>query len=129
MSPKELANRLREAREAQGISQMQVAEAIGLPRTSITQIEAGNRAVSTLELTRLAKLYRHSVSYFLEDVPEAEENLDKMLYRAKPGLQNWHKFKEKISHYINLCKEGMILEKLLQFEMRIGPPRYSLPIS
>lgn len=126
MNPKELATRLRLAREAQNISQLQAAEAVGLPRTSITQIEAGNRAVSTLELTKLAKLYRHSVSYFLEETPEVEENLDKMLYRAKPGLSNWHNFKEQVNHYINLCKEGMILEKLLQFETRLGPPKYAL---
>lgn len=126
MNPKELTTRLRNAREAQGISQQQAAEAIGLPRTAITQIEAGNRSVSTLELTKLAKLYRHSISYFLDEKPESEEDLDKMLYRAKSSLDKSPKFKEQIHHYINLCKEGMVLEKILQFETRSGPPKYSL---
>lgn len=128
MNPKELTTRLRHARETQGISQQQAADAIGLPRTAITQIEAANRSVSTLELTKLAKLYRHSISYFLDEKPESKEELDKMLYRAKSSLNQSPKFKEQIHHYINLCKEGMILEKILQFETRSGPPTYSLPM-
>ena len=53
----ELGRRLRVAREARGLSQEAVAEALGLPRTAITQMEAGNRSVSTLELAKLAGLY------------------------------------------------------------------------
>lgn len=126
MNSKELATRLRKAREASGISQLQAAEAIDLPRTAITQIEADNRSVSTLELTKLAKLYRHSISYFLDETPNNEENIDKMLYRAKPSLNKSPKFKEQIHHYVSLCKEGMTLEKILQCVTRIGPPRYSI---
>jgi Zn-dependent peptidase ImmA (M78 family)/transcriptional regulator with XRE-family HTH domain len=128
MNPKELATRLRNARETCGISQLQAAEAIGLPRTAITQIEGGNRSVSTLELTKLAKLYRHSISYFLDEAPSREEDIDKMLYRARTSLNKSPRFKEQIHHYINLCKAGMVLEKMLQFETRIGPPRYSISV-
>jgi len=129
MNPQELATRLRAARETQGISQSQAADVIGLPRTAITQIEGGNRAVSTLELTKLAKLYRHSISYFLDETPEVEEDVEKLLYRAaKPNIAKLQKFKKQIQHYINLCKEGIILEKLLQFENRNGPPSYSQPM-
>jgi len=56
------------------ISQQQAADALVLQRTSITQIEAGNRAVSTLELTRLADMYRRPVTWFLsEQSPESED--------------------------------------------------------
>ena len=67
MEAEELGRRLRIAREARGLSQRTVADALGLPRTAITQMEAGNRSVSTLELTKLAELYLHPVSYFLQE--------------------------------------------------------------
>jgi len=56
----QLGNNLRAARERRGLSQVQVAEVLNLPRTAVTNIESGNREVSTLELTRLADLYRVS---------------------------------------------------------------------
>ena len=62
MSNPELARRLREARELASVSQQAAADHVGIPRTAITQIEAGNRLVSTLELSKLAELYRRSIS-------------------------------------------------------------------
>ena len=122
-----LANKLRRAREALGFSQQQAAEAIGLPRTAITQIEAGNRQVSTLELTKLAKLYRQSVSSFFDEASDGEETLDKIFFRGKFDIKNSSAIKEKIYRYINLCEEGMFLENILQYATRVGPPKYDLP--
>ena len=51
---KQLGFRLRSARERRSLSQQMVAQALNLQRTAITNIEAGTRAVSTLELARLA---------------------------------------------------------------------------
>ena len=67
MNPIELGRKLREARELCGISQQVAADAIGVPRTAITHIEGGNRAVSTLELSKLADLYRVPVARFFEE--------------------------------------------------------------
>jgi Zn-dependent peptidase ImmA (M78 family)/transcriptional regulator with XRE-family HTH domain len=125
---KELATRLRQAREKQGISQVQAAEAIGVPRTAITKLETGSRSVSTLELTKLAKLYRRRVASFFDETLDNEENLEQLLYRAKPGLDQSPQFKQQVHHYIDLCEEGIILEKILQFKDRIGPPSYTLAI-
>ena len=52
-----LASRLKEARIAANPMQEQVAGSLGFPRTALVQIEAGNRAVSTLELAKLAALW------------------------------------------------------------------------
>ena len=84
--PTELTNRLRKARDSRGISQQAAAEFAGLPRTAITQIEGGNRSVSTLELTKLAKLYRYPISYFLDEIPNDDEDTNVVLYRAAPNL-------------------------------------------
>jgi Helix-turn-helix. len=62
-----LAQRLRQAREFANLSQQFVADQTGIPRSAISDIERGSRRVESLELKRLAELYRMSVSYFLDD--------------------------------------------------------------
>ena len=67
LTQKILASRLRDARQGAGVTQEAVAEALGIPRTAVVQLESGNRSVSTLELTRLADLYRKTVTSLLAD--------------------------------------------------------------
>lgn len=120
MEAKELASRLRAAREARGLSQQRVAEELGLPRSAITQIEAGNRSVSTLELTKLANLYLRSVAQLLHE----DEDLLLTLYRAEPGLADDRSTREHVQRCVNLCLEGVTLERLLGIRARLGPPSY-----
>lgn len=62
-----LAKRLKETREYLNYSQQHVAERTGIPRTAISEIERGARRVDSLELKKLARLYRYPVSYFLDE--------------------------------------------------------------
>lgn len=84
----EVAQRLREAREYVGLSQDEVAQALGLSRPAITNIETGNRKVEAVELERLAKLYGQSVNYLLsgEDPLAAAPEQVQFLARAVKGL-------------------------------------------
>lgn len=67
----QLTRRLREAREFLNVSQQFVAEQTGIPRSAVSDIERGTRRVESLELKRLADLYRMPVDYFLgNDPPE-----------------------------------------------------------
>ena len=66
---RELARRLREAREFVNLSQQFVAEQTGISRSAISDIERGERRVESLELKRLAELYRMPVDYFLGNEP------------------------------------------------------------
>jgi len=59
-----LGDRLREARKYLGLKQEEVAAYLKIPRTALTDIESGQRRVEAIELTRLARLYRQSASYF-----------------------------------------------------------------
>ena len=61
-TPEELARRLREAREAAGLRQEDVARHLELSRPSIAQIELSNRSVGGLELAQLARLYGRDVA-------------------------------------------------------------------
>lgn len=86
----QIAQRIREAREYLGLSQGAVADAIGVPRPSISMMESGQRKVSADELRKLAKLYRKPYEYFLgEDI--VDENAESAesataLFRAAKDL-------------------------------------------
>jgi transcriptional regulator with XRE-family HTH domain len=71
----ELARRLRDAREFTNLSQQFVSEQTGIPRSAISDIERGTRRVESIELKRLAELYRMPVGYLLGDSAVAEAEL------------------------------------------------------
>ena len=58
----DLGRRLRLARERAGFTQAQVAEEIGVGRTTLVAIESGERRVRKEELRRLARSYGESVN-------------------------------------------------------------------
>ena len=84
--PVELGRRLREAREYLGLSQEQVADHLGIPRPSVSTIEAGKRRITFLELKRLAALYRRPLDYFSDDVPASTDETTDALFRTAQEL-------------------------------------------
>lgn len=123
MNQAELGRRLREARELCGKNQQEAAEAIDAPRTAITQIEAGNRAVSTLELTRLARLYRANVTRFFE---EEADDISVVLHRSESGLDHDPAIKQKIKRCLELCQKGRSIERKLKGDAERTPAFYRL---
>lgn len=71
---KRMGERLKEAREYLGFSQDQVATFLGVPRSAISLIEAGQRKVDAIELKKLGGLYKRPVSHFTGE--EIEESFD-----------------------------------------------------
>lgn len=61
-----IGEKLRDARIKLGFSQDYVANCLGMARTVITQIELGNRKVSTDEATMFCNLYHLSGDYVLD---------------------------------------------------------------
>lgn len=59
-----LGERLRKAREYVGLKQEDVAKHLEIPRSALSNIEAGSRKVEVLELTRMAKLYQRPLTWF-----------------------------------------------------------------
>lgn len=62
-----LGERLRKAREYVGLKQEDVARHLNIPRTALSHIEAGQRKVDALELSRMAKLYQRPLNWFTGD--------------------------------------------------------------
>lgn len=85
-----LSERLKKTREYLNFSQQWVSERTGIPRAAISEIERGARRVDSLELKKLARLYRYPVSYFLDEdldaIPaeHAVAGLPRQLTNLKP---------------------------------------------
>lgn len=63
-----LGDRLREARQAQQLTQEELAEKCGLHRTFIGSVERGERNLSILNLRRIAKVLRVRLTILLDGV-------------------------------------------------------------
>ncbi len=122
-----LALRLRQARESASLTQEVAASELGISRTAISQIESGGRAVTSLELERLARLYRRDLSDFFADEGPQEEDPFVVLHRLAPGLEEEPEIQSKVEHCLQMCQEGKSLEAILGRAERAGPPEYNMP--
>ncbi|MFN7172707.1 MAG: helix-turn-helix domain-containing protein, partial [Fimbriimonadaceae bacterium] len=108
----ELARRLKKARESANLTQEEAAKRIEVSRVTLTQIEGGQRNVSSLELARLAKLYQRSLSSLLEESGSEEEPLEALL-RASPELKESPQAFEELRRVIQLAGEVDKLERAI----------------
>lgn len=69
-----LATRLAHARLTAALTQGEVATALGIPRSAVSLMESGQRAVSSVELARLAQLYGRPVDELLVLAGEGRDN-------------------------------------------------------
>lgn len=83
-----LCERLKSAREYLGLSQEDVARHVGLTLPAITLIESGNRGIDVIELSKLAKLYRRPIAYFIGEEPVREPRKMTTLELAKLSDQD-----------------------------------------
>lgn len=79
----QIAERLRNARGAAGLSQAQASRLLKISRPAISQIESGKRKVSADELVRLAGVYGVRVAWV---VGEEEPDLDASVIRAARNM-------------------------------------------
>jgi transcriptional regulator with XRE-family HTH domain len=62
-----MITRLRQAREAAALTQVQVAEKLGKPQSYVSKVESGERRIDPVELAQFAEIYGREVGYFLND--------------------------------------------------------------
>jgi Zn-dependent peptidase ImmA (M78 family)/transcriptional regulator with XRE-family HTH domain len=122
----QLGSRLREARTACNLTQQEVAERLGVPRTAVLQMEQGNRRVSSVELEKLAYLYGRDVKALLaEDSPPDQDSLA-ALFRRHPDVADQDEVIEALRACVRLGREISSLEGLLDLD-RIAAPVASYP--
>lgn len=77
-----IGERVAEARAEAGLTQMQLASAVGVDRSALAKIETGARRVSATELVAIARELRRRVEWFVDPGPPSIVS-----YRAsKPGI-------------------------------------------
>ncbi len=69
LDPRQLGQRLQAARKARRLTQEEVAEKLGLARTTLVAIEQGTRRIRPGELIEMAKLYTYSLSELMLEGP------------------------------------------------------------
>ncbi len=77
---KRIGETLRDLRLSDGKSQAQVAQVLGVSRSSVSQMELGNRSVRAQEMRSLSRAYGCSPSVFLaEPMKEADRDPDELI--------------------------------------------------
>ena len=126
ITQQELGRRLKAAREAIGLTQDDVAARLDLSRSAVAQMELGNRAVSSLELDRLAHLYGRDIRELLSDQFREEDSLV-ALFRADAALASHAETAYTLRHCMNLGRELTNLERLVGLDRdTTAAVRYSL---
>jgi transcriptional regulator with XRE-family HTH domain len=82
--------RLRGARLSMGLTQADVADALGLSRPTLAAVEKGTRKITGLELRRLARLYQRDVAWLLGE-EETDVAAGNALHRATAKLSDTDK--------------------------------------
>ena len=62
----QLRARLREARQARGLTQVEAAAQLGRTQQFVSQCESGDRRIDALDLADFAALYARPVGWFLD---------------------------------------------------------------
>lgn len=127
VTKEELARRLRAAREACRMKQEDVARHLGVSRSAIAQIELGNRAVTSLELDKLAYLYGRDIREFLAAQFREEDTLV-ALFRRHPEVTEDEDVLAALRQSVAFGRELTSLERVLGLERDLAPlPVYPLP--
>src|SRR5919108_36167 len=127
-SQKELGRRLRAVREACRMTQEEVARRLGLSRSSVAQIELGNRAITGLELERLSYLFGRDMREFFAEEFHEEDALV-ALFRAHPDVAEQTNVVDTLRRCLALGREVTNLERLLGIDRDLAAiASYPLPV-
>jgi transcriptional regulator with XRE-family HTH domain len=112
ITEQQLAERIRTLRERLGLTQADVAERIDLSRSTLAQIELGQRKVTAMELIAFAKTFGVSVEELLDPKKEAQVKFEYGMRAASPRVseppvrisvpqKNLKKFREVLLYILN----------------------------
>lgn len=128
LSQKQIGRRISELRKMKNLSQADLARKIGVSRSSLVQIESGNRCVDILELQRLSLVLGFSLDHFMSADFAASQQIESPIQESQeeqservsvPSLQV-DKFKNVLLYILERCagKPNVgetVLYKLLYF--------------
>lgn len=92
-TPNFIGDRLREAREARGLTEATLAESVGVTRASISLYETGKASPQVEVLVRLTAVLRMPQAFFLQPVTRTVS--DNLFYRSLSGATKMDRLKAK----------------------------------
>lgn len=101
-----LAERLTLLRKENGISQLELAEKLGVSRQAVSRWETGASVPSTEKLISLSKLYSVSMAYLIGEENVIQKNdIESNLYTAQQETEKKNKFilVEKKAFVLVIC--------------------------
>jgi transcriptional regulator with XRE-family HTH domain len=101
-----LSERLKEAREYVGLKQDDVAKKLGIPRSALSNIEAGSRKVDAIELAQLAKLYQRPVAWFTGEDPSGatDKTLEEVAHVARAAASLSQQDRQELARFADFLK-------------------------
>jgi transcriptional regulator with XRE-family HTH domain len=113
---RELAARIAEARERSGVSQLEVAERLGLPRSAISKMENGEQRIESLVLAAMARLYGVPVASLLADGDEVKAAEDELpaeaLLRSAGDVAA--EDRRVLDEFLEMCRDYADLKQALE---------------
>ena len=76
LSSKQIGGRIMELRKLKNLSQKDLSKFLSIPRSSVAQIELGNRNITVIELIKLSEILGFSIDKFLAKEYKIVEELD-----------------------------------------------------
>lgn len=112
----ELAARIAEARERAGVSQLEVAERLKLPRSAVSKMENGEQRIESLALAAMARLYGVPVASLLAEGGE-DERADQERVPAEALLRSAGDVapgdREVLDEFLGICRDYADLRRAL----------------
>lgn len=126
IQPRILGARLREAREARGWTQQQLAERLKLARTTVVAIEKGERRLKPAEIIEITSVLGLDISEVLQRGAPIEE-LSAQLRGSLPPSPLADELLPYVGEFQHLCEDYARLEELCQAPLRRRfPPEYDI---
>jgi Zn-dependent peptidase ImmA (M78 family)/transcriptional regulator with XRE-family HTH domain len=126
LDPKALGSRLQEARKSRNIKQQDIADHMGMARTTIVAIEKGERRLSPSELIKLASFYGRAVSEFVNRHTVVEDFVPQFRAVWRDDFEEWGDL-ERVTFELQQLSENYVeLERLCGMSTsRTYPSQYS----
>ena len=120
LSPIQIGNRLKEARNRLDLTLQDVAKNLNFSISTLSDIERGQRQVSSVELFRFARFYSRPIEYFLK---EGKSGVSfHLLLRAIDATAI---SKDMIVKFEELCDNYSFIKELIKAPDMSSPPDYS----
>lgn len=127
ITKQELGNRLRQLRESRGYTQEDVAAVLGISRSAVVQLEAGNRNLDSVELMTLASEFGIDPKQLFEEKFDAVQDSVTALFRSDTELATSKELTHAVSQWSNLCRQFTVLERLVGADRKnVSPAQYDL---